>query len=617
MVDTVWQPPNIAQQCPAQTNLTACTPFALVYLNLLVKLFGSAPDRAPEPVDAETYDFIVVGAGAAGCVVANRLSAIQEWKVLLLEAGPEEPEITSVPALSTALLNSNLDWQYRTMPSNIACLAFPNQQCSWPRGKLMGGSSSINSFVYVRGHKIDYDDWAARGNPGWSYDEVLPYFKKSERNLNIEVLDRAYHGVNGDQTVSFFPYVGDPAIMMTEAFNENGLPINDCNSARQYGTLQAQATSEQGQRASTNREFIRPIRYKRKNLTVRPEAEVVKILFDENKRASAVQYIKNGQFFTAYATKEVILSAGSINSPKLLMLSGIGPKGHLNDLNIPVISDLPVGENLHDHVTFNGLVVALSNKTATTVSQEKIIENILEYKQMEVKRGPLSGNGPVNSISFYLTEPGLPAPDIQVQVNNVNWEEYVREPIDYESLAIFPTAFYNGVIPRVMNNVAKSRGRLLLNASDPYGHPLIWSGYLTDPQDLEVLIKGVKRVLALESTHAFRSRGAYFVRTPLPACKHLSWGTDSYFECLARSYTSSTYHPVGSCKMGPAGDPTAVVDPRLRVYGVTGLRVIDASMMPQVIRGNTNAPSIMIGERGVALVLEDWLDKYNKYKYGK
>ncbi|XP_048006571.1 glucose dehydrogenase [FAD, quinone]-like [Leguminivora glycinivorella] len=615
MVETVWQPPNIGQQCPAQTNLTACTPFALVYLDLLAKLFGSAPDRAPEPVDAETYDFIVVGAGAAGCVVANRLSAIPEWKVLLLEAGPEEPEITSVPSLSTALLNSNLDWRYKTMPSNIACLAFPNQQCSWPRGKLMGGSSSINSFVYVRGNKLDYDDWAARGNPGWSYNEVLPYFKKSERNLNIGKVDPAYHGSNGDLAVSFFPYVDDPSTMITEAFNENGLPITDCNADQQYGTLQAQATSEQGQRASTNREFIKPIRYKRKNLTVRPESEVIKILFDENKRASGVQYIKNGQLFTAYATKEVIVSGGSINSPKLLMLSGVGPKDHLNDLNIPVVADLPVGDNLHDHVTFNGLVVALSNKTATTVNQQEIIEDILKYKKMKVKRGPLSGNGPVNSISFYLTEPKLPAPDIQVQVNNCNWKEYIREPVNYESLAIFPTAFYNGVIPRVMNNVPLSRGRLRLNASDPYGDPLIWAGYLSDTRDLEVLIKGVKRVLALENTHAFRSRGAYFVKIPLPACKHLVWGTYSYFECLARSYTSSTYHPVGSCKMGPAWDPTAVVDPRLRVYGVKGLRVIDASMMPQVIRGNTNAPSIMIGERGVAFVLDDWLDKYKKYKY--
>ncbi|XP_063539918.1 glucose dehydrogenase [FAD, quinone]-like [Cydia strobilella] len=613
MMNTVWQPPNIVQQCPGQTNLTACTPFALVYLNLLVKLFGSAKDRAPEPIDAETYDFIVVGAGAAGCVIANRLSATQGWKrgfkVLLLEAGPEEPEITSVPALSRALPNSNLDWQYKTMPSNVSCLAYPNQQCSWPRGKVMGGSSSINWFVYVRGNKLDYDDWAARGNPGWSYDEVLPYFKKSERNLNINVLDRAYHGVKGEQAVSYFPYVADPAIMITEAFNETGLPINDCNAAQQYGTAQAQGISEHGQRASTNREFIRPIRYRRKNLTVIPESEVIKILFDNSKRASGVQYIKNGRLYTAYATKEVIVSGGSINSPKLLMLSGIGPKEHLQDLNISVISDLPVGENLHDHVTFDGLVVGLPNETATTVSQNKMIEDILEYKRMIVKRGPLSGNGPVSSLSFYLTEPGLPAPDIQIQVLNVNLEEYIREPIDYQDLSIYPTAYFNGMIPRVMNNVPKSRGRLLLNASDPYGHPLIWSGYLTDPQDLQVLMKGVKRVLALESTHAFKSRGAYFVKTPLPACKHLTWGTDSYFECLGRSYTATTYHPVGSCKMGPAGDPTAVVDPRLRVYGVTGLRVIDASMMPQVIRGNTNAPSIMIGERGVAFVLEDWLDK--------
>ncbi|XP_048006947.1 glucose dehydrogenase [FAD, quinone]-like [Leguminivora glycinivorella] len=605
----VWQPPNLYELCPAYTNLTACTPFALMYLDLLVKLFGSASDDAPDPLDGETYDFIVVGAGAAGSVVANRLSAIEEWKVLLLEAGPEEPEITSVPGLSTALLNSNIDWQFKTMPSDYSCLAFENQQCRWPRGKMMGGSSSINSFVYIRGNRLDYDGWARRGNTGWSYEEVLPYFKKSERNLNIEGLNRIYHGVHGEQAVSRFPYVDDPSIMITEAFAERGLPLNDYNAAIQYGTMQAQAISEEGQRASTNREFIKPIRYKRNNLSIRTEAEVIKILFDEQKKASGVQFIKDGLIYTAYATKEVIVSGGAINSPQILMLSGIGPKEHLEDLDIPVIADLPVGENLHDHVTFNGLVVALSKESATTVSQDEMIQDIYDYKEMEVKRGPLSGNGPVNSVSFYVTQFGLPAPDIQVQVDSVSWKEYISEPSVYDGLTIFPTAFYDGVIPRVMNLVPKSRGRLLLNASDPYGHPLIWSGYLTDPSDVEVLIRGVKEVLSLESSHAFRSRGARFVREPLKACQQFSWGTDAYFECLARSYTSSPYHPVGSCKMGPGDDPTAVVDPRLRVYGVSGLRVIDASIMPQVVRGNTNVPSIMIGERGVAFVLEDWKRK--------
>ncbi|XP_063547858.1 glucose dehydrogenase [FAD, quinone]-like [Cydia strobilella] len=603
----VWQPPNLFELCPAHSNLSACSPFGLMYLDLLVKLFGSAPDY-PKPalVDGETYDFIVVGAGAAGCVVANRLSAVKEFKVLLLEVGPEEPDITQVVGLTGALANSNVDWQYKTMPSNLACLAFPDRRCRWPRGKVMGGSSSINWMVYVRGNQLDYDGWARRGNPGWSYQEVLPFFKKAENNLNIEALDRKYHGVNGPQPVSRFPYVDDPSIMVTEAFIERGVPLSDVNDGIQFGTEQSQATSKEGQKASTNWAYIRPIRFKRRNLTIRTEAYVIRILFDENKRATGVKYIKNGQAYTAYATKEVIVSGGVINSPQLLMLSGIGPREHLEDLRIPVIADLPVGENLHDHVTFNALVVALPNKTATTVSQQTIVEDTIQYKQMKVKRGPLSGNGPTNSLSMWLTNPNLPAPDMQMQPNNILWQEYIREPAAANDVTIFPSAFYNGLMPRVMNNVPKSRGRLLLNASDPHGHPLIWSGYYSDPADLELLIKGVRQCLDIENTKAFKSRGAYFVRTPLPACRHFTWGTDEYFECLARSYTTSAYHPVGTCKMGPSDDPTAVIDPRLRVYGVSRLRVIDASIMPQVVRGNTNAASIMIGERGVAFVLEEW-----------
>lgn len=441
---------------------------------------------------------------------------------------------------------------------------------------------------------------------------MLPYFKKSERNVNIEALNRKYHGVDGEQTVSRWPYVDDPSLMITDAFNERGLPLNDPNGQQQVGTMQAQNIGDEGERASANVEFIQPIRYKRKNLTVRTESEAVKILFDKHKRAIGVKYVKNCKEYTAYVNKEVIVSSGAINSPKLLLLSGLGPKEHLEEAHIPMIEDLPVGKNLHDHVTFNGILIALPNKTATSVSQGEILKSVYEFKNMKVKRGPLSANGPVNSVSFYKTDPSLPAPDIQVQVDNVNWREYIRDPALYDSLTIFPTAYYDAVVPRVMNLVPYSRGRLLLNTSDPHGHPIIYSGYLEDPRDVEVIVKGVRMVRSLEDTEAFKSRGARFVRTPLPACKHFKWGTDAYYECLARSYTSCPYHPVGSCKMGPKDDPMAVVDHRLRVYGVSGLRVIDAAIMPTVIRGNTNAPSLMIGERGVALVLEDWLHNYVK-----
>lgn len=427
--------------------------------------------------------------------------------------------------------------------------------------------------------------------------------------MNIEALDRKYHGVDGELYVSRYPYVDDPAIMMTEAFNQAGLPLRDYNGVNQVGTMQAQSTFKDGERCSANRAFIQPIRYKRKNLTVKPNSEVIKVLIDTHKRAYGVNYVRNGKIRTAIAKKEVIVSGGVIRSPHLLMLSGIGPKEHLEHLHINVIKDLPVGENLHDHVTFNGYVIALPNKTNTLVEQREILESVHRHKFLAVKDDPLSGNGAINTISFIKTDPQLPAPDIQFQMIVVNWQEFVREPEVTDSISIFPTAYYNGIVPRCENLVPISRGKLLLNHSDPFGPPLVFANYFNDARDLIPLVKGIKFLLTLENTQAFKERGAHFVKTPLKACKHYEWGTDEYTKCLAKSYTSSPYHPVGTCKMGPNSDIKAVVDPRLKVYGIQGLRVIDSSVMPVVVRGNTNAPSIMIGERGVAFILEEWLQE--------
>lgn len=437
----------------------------------------------------------------------------------------------------------------------------------------------------------------------------MPFFKKDEHNLNLEALDRKYHGVDGEQYVARYPYIDEPSIMLTEAFHEGGLPLRDFNGAEQVGTMQAQSVVKDGVRVSSNNAFIQPIRYKRKNLTVRPNSEVTKILINEHKRAYGVVYIRNGKVRTAYAKKEVIVSGGTINSPKLLMLSGIGPKKHLEDLHIHVVKDLAVGENLHDHVTFAGYIIALPNKTNTLISQEGIIDSLYEYSQQKYKTNPISGNGAVNSISFIKTEPDLIAPDIQIQFDVANWEEFIEQPYLVSSVPIFPTAYYNGVLPRPSNLVPKSRGRILLNATDPNGYPLIYANYFGDSRDFLPLIRASRFLLSLENTKAFRSTGAYFVKKPLKACEQYHWGTDEYTVCLAKSYTSSPYHPVGTCKMGPKSDKKAVVDPRLKVYGVDGLRVIDASIMPVVMRGNTNAPSIMIGSRGSAFILEDWLGK--------
>ncbi|CAH0714788.1 unnamed protein product, partial [Brenthis ino] len=661
----IWQPLNLSEVCPPHSPVKACSSFGYVYLNLLVHLYGGSKDeeikkKCDTQRDEETpdkYDFIVVGAGSSGCVVTNRLSENDRWQVLVLEAGSDEPNMTYVPALYRVLLGSNIDWGFKTKPNGKSCLARPEGSCPWPRGKVMGGSSSINSLAYIRGNRADYDGWAAMGNPGWSYEDVsthiawilwnlctytpysninclggvvasmfgctpggpgfesrvFPYFIKSENNLNIGSLNPSYHGIGGEQYISYLPYIDDPTLMLIDSFLERGFPIIDYNGREQVGNNQAQAFSINGERVSTNRAFIKPIRYRRKNLAVETNAEVTKVLIDENKKAYGVNYVQNNIKRTAYAKKEVIICGGTISSPKLLMLSGIGPKEHLENVGITVIQDLPVGKNLHDHVSFNGIILALSNETATTVSDDQVLQDIKEYDSMRIKMGPLSGNGPANFIAFAKTEPSLDAPDVEFQVGHEpDWRDLIDHLDTVDAASILPTAYYNGLTPRVMNLVPKSRGEILLNASNPDGPPLIFPNYLDDENDFIPLLKGVDILLSLENTTAFRTNGAYYVREEISACKDYEWGTKEYFICLAKTYTSTTYHPVGTCKMGPKSDKTAVLDNELRVHGVEGLRVIDASMMPVIVRGNTNAPAMMIGERGVDFVIKYW----NRFKTG-
>lgn len=437
--------------------------------------------------------------------------------------------------------------------------------------------------------------------------QVLPYFKKLEHNLNIEGLDRKYHGVSGPQYISRFPYIDRQSIITTEAFNELGLPIIDFNSENRDGTSQAQAFAKDGLRVSSNNAYIEPIRYNRRNLIVRPNSEVLKVLIDEHNQAFGVTYERKGTIHTALARKEVIVSGGTINSPKLLMLSGIGPKKHLKDVGIPLVQDLPVGENLQDHVTFTGLIIGFNQEDSTLVPPEDIVDLTVEFDKMEIKKGPISSTGIYNSVTFFKTDPYLPAPDIQIQPNHINLKDFIRESVKEEEVRTFPTVFYDAIIPRIQNLVPESRGVLYLNASNPNGPPIIYANYLKDPRDFEPIKKGLQIVLNLEKTETFKSGRARFVKHVPPSCQHTVWGTDEYAECMLIHYTFALNHQVGSCTMGASWDPKAVVDPRLRVYGVSRLRVVDASIMPILIRGNTNGPCIMIGEKAADLIKEDWL----------
>lgn len=519
------------------------------------------------------YDYIIVGAGSAGCVLANRLSEDSTARVLLLEAGPvDKARAIHIPAAYAQTFKTELDWNYTTEPQEH----LNNREIYYPRGKVLGGTSSINAQIYMRGNRADYDSWASLGNSGWNYDEALSYFKKAENNERGSSL---YHGAEGPLNVADLRDPNPLTQAFVQAGTETGIPHNDdFNGAEQEGIGVVQVTQKNGKRCSSASCYLHPA-MKRSNLTVITGAQATRILM-RGKRANGVEYIKNGQKQIAQTEREVILSGGIINSPQLLMLSGIGPAEHLKSLSINVVQDLPgVGENLQDHI---GLPLLFKSKKPVSLLNAKSFMQKLYY--LFFKRGMFTSNLTEGS-AFIRTKPHLIAPDIQIHFLPVISANYGLAQPNEHGFTFVPILLQ-----------PNSRGNIKLRSGNPLDPPLIQPNYLSNgaDEDLEALIEGIQIVRRIVKARAFED----YVDSEIKPGIEIQSKED--MEAFARDKIQTIYHHVGTCKMG--NDSMAVVDSELRVHGIEGLRVVDASVMPIVVRGNTSAPTIMIAEKAASLI---------------
>jgi choline dehydrogenase len=522
--------------------------------------------------DTDSYDYVIVGAGSAGCVLANRLTEDSSARVLLLEAGGEDTDdAVRIPAAFANLFKTRWDWNYETTEQKHL-----GKSAYWPRGKMLGGSSSMNAMIYIRGNHADYDRWRDDfGADGWGHADVLPYFVKAEGNTRF---GGPLHGSDGPLRVEDRVFTHELSRAWVDSAVAWGLKRNDdFNGETQDGAGLYQVTCRKGRRWSAADAYLRPA-LDRPNLTVRTHAQVTRIELTGT-RATGVSYVDKDEERTVHAGTEVLLCGGAINSPQLLMLSGIGPAEHLREHGIEVVNGLPgVGENLHDHPA---APVIWSTKGTTDVADSATPAGLLRWQL--TKRGPLASNiGEAGA--FFTTRDELSAPDMQVHVApTLFYDNGLREP----TVSGFTSA-------TTLVDVA-SRGRLRLRSKNPRWRPELDPAYYAEAADFEATLAGLRALIEIGRSGPL---SRYLDRPFLPDRDDLD---DDALAEHARRWTQTLYHPVGTCAMGTGEH--AVVDPALKVRGVDGLRVVDASVMPVVPRGNTNAPTIMIAEKAADLIL--------------